>query len=673
MRSLLVSLVVLAACEGPMGPAGPPGNDGSNGRDGEAGPAGQSGDPGTPGATGASPWLTSPGVKLTITALAIANGKATVSFTLTDPKGVALDRAGLFTDGTVAVSFVLAQLATAPDGSAAQYTAYTGTTAETSGTWAIVDLAHGRYTYTFAADVSAYDVSKTQTVAASATRTMMDSSTWNAAADFSVGATTRQVVTQAACNACHGALTGHSGAWTSVTQCVLCHQPQAGANDLKLLAHAIHRGTTYPQLLNKCDACHAANAVQADAWQTRPSIPTCTSCHDTTVFSAADVVPNVTFLHKGGEQVEGSCITCHGESSLAPIATAHYTGTLDPTAPQIAVTIDSIASTAPGQSPSIAFTVTNHGAGVDLTTAPLSAMTATFAGPNTDYTTEWQWKIQGGTGTLTAIDKANGKFSYQFAATQVIPTGATGSFTVGVEANLTDASGVRHATVGPTLAFAVTDATAQPRRQIVAGASCDNCHGDLAAHGGGRKGAAYCVLCHNATNSDAPAIPRTEAPGPIVAETIDFRHLVHKIHMGDRLTEPYTIYGYPFPSSANPNGTPHDFTGVHAPRDVATCTACHVGTSYQLPVAATDAPSTMVEMSCSEPAADDANDFCDAPYWTQTSSTQIAAEVSACASCHDAPYTAVHAALNTLGGQTACATCHGPGKLEDVAVVHRLE
>jgi len=117
---ILVPVGLLGACEGPAGPPGAPGTPGSDGEPGASGDAGTPGEPAAP-----APWLTQPGVDIQVTKLAFAVGAATVSFTLTDGNGAALDTSGRLTDGTVAVSFVLAQLGENADGSAAQYTAYT--------------------------------------------------------------------------------------------------------------------------------------------------------------------------------------------------------------------------------------------------------------------------------------------------------------------------------------------------------------------------------------------------------------------------------------------------------------------------------------------------------------------------------------------------------------------
>src|SRR5262249_9697315 len=97
VRWLLLSILAVG-CEGPAGPPGPTGDPGSDGS------PGTNGDAGANGSNGQSPWLTAPGVAIDVTALAVDASGATVSFTLTDGKGTALDRSGLLTDGAVNVS-----------------------------------------------------------------------------------------------------------------------------------------------------------------------------------------------------------------------------------------------------------------------------------------------------------------------------------------------------------------------------------------------------------------------------------------------------------------------------------------------------------------------------------------------------------------------------------------
>jgi cytochrome c553 len=42
-----------------------------------------------------------------------------------------------------------------------------------------------------------------------------------------------------------------------------------------------------------------------------------------------------------------------------------------------------------------------------------------------------------------------------------------------------------------------------------------------------------------------------------------------------------------------------------------------------------------------------------------------------CGSCHDSDTAQAHIAAQTSGtGVESCAVCHGPGRIEDVAVVH---
>lgn len=734
MRALVMFLV-LAGCEGPPGPAGPAGDDGADGDDG------------APGEAGPTPWLVGPGVDIEIRSLSITANEATVEFTLQDSDGRALDRTGLLTEGSTAVSFVLAQLASHPDGSADQYTAYTTrvqtatsgalgvqAAAESTGTFAAIDVEQGTYRYTFTAPLSGFNPARTQTVLGLAIRSYegvqhMDRASLSVRPDAGAVAT-RQVVTDAQCASCHGALEAHGGRWTSTEQCVLCHQPQTtdpdtgNTVDFNVMVHKIHRGSSlpsvvagtpytlkgfgpvadfssvvYPRNIASCESCHGG--AQGDRWKTGAQRSACVACHDTTVFSTP--VPAGKVLHSGGTQPDGvDCAgVCHpATGSLAGVLDTHYTLALDPAAPQLAVEIQSMTNTAPGQIPVMTFRVTDRGQPRNIQASPLSRISTIFAGPTSDFaavSTSWTIQGSGATGTLAPVDAADGVFRYTFPA--AIAADASGSSSVGIEAywsptcgNATcepgengnscaadcgvpitprPASVPRFAALSPTFPFAITGAVTE-RRTIVDATKCNGCHGDLSFHGGGRKNPNYCVFCHNPNKANDGRVSRFEG-STILAESVDFRVMVHKIHMGEALTQPYLLGGNPTPTAANPAGTMHDFGEVRYPRDRKDCLACHVAKNFSLPLPTSYLPSTLLEMTCQPNATDaaDADQLCSTPFWTATQRFELEPETAVCTSCHDAPYVQAHALVNTTAaGVEACATCHGPGAMLDVNLVH---
>jgi OmcA/MtrC family decaheme c-type cytochrome len=154
--------------------------------------------------------------------------------------------------------------------------------------------------------------------------------------------------------------------------------------------------------------------------------------------------------------------------------------------------------------------------------------------------------------------------------------------------------------------------------------------------------------------------------------------MIHKIHMGEDLTESYVLGGNPTPNATNPAGTPESFNELRYPRAKTDCEACHAGTTWTLPMnrSAAYLPSTALEMACTEPLDRDTNNFCDnptgqSPFWTIAQTFKIAPETSVCTSCHDAAYVEAHAIINTtLTGIESCATCHGEGQLYDVQLFH---
>lgn len=658
---------------------------------------------------------------MTVTGATIDANGATVAFKLADAAGVPLDRTGRLTTSKVNVSFVLAQLAENPDGSPAQYTAYTtnadgqAATEAVEANFAAADVAAGSYTYKLAAPLAGLDLTKTQTVLAVVDRTVdgirtFDRQTFSVRP--SVGAPmARELVTATSCGGCHGTLALHGGRYTGPEQCVLCHQPQStdpesgNTVDFKVMIHKLHRGASlpsvvagapyqligfggsvndfstvaFPQNIARCESCHAG--AQGDRWETGVSKAACTSCHDTTVFVTADVVSGKV-LHLGVEQpTEGQCLVCHGpDAMIAPVQAMHYTGLLDPAGTIVALEIQSISNTAPGQTPVLTFRVFVNDGPRNILTTPLTGLIATIAGPTTDIATSWQARIQGAgaVGTLTAVDAPNGVFAYTFPAAGAIPPSATGSYEVGLEGYITPpvvppaTTAPRHAAFNPVLAFAVTDATPQPRRSIVAVEKCNGCHDTLAVHGGSRRNPQYCVFCHNTVGVD-DRTPRLESSSAF-AESLDFRVMIHKVHRGAQLTQAYAL-GFLAPTVSNPAGDQISFNGVRYPRSTGDCEACHASKNWTLPMdrSGSYAPSTASEMTCSEPWADDTNAFCDSPFWTASSTTKIPPETSVCTSCHDAPAVAAHAATNTtVSGAEACATCHGAGALYDVSLFHGL-
>ena len=160
---------------------------------------------------------------------------------------------------------------------------------------------------------------------------------------------------------------------------------------------------------------------------------------------------------------------------------------------------------------------------------------------------------------------------------------------------------------------------------IVDDNTCLACHQQLAFHGGARTEVQYCVACHNPSSID-----------PSSGNTLDFKVMFHKIHMGVNLPSVqgtglaaktnYYIFG--FRNSIN------DYSSVVFPTDPTgpdTCSTCH---------------------NENDPATPDT------ALWRSNPTTE------ACGSCHDnVNFTtgANHSAAE-LGNLTDadCVTCHGP-------------
>ncbi|MBL8911436.1 MAG: OmcA/MtrC family decaheme c-type cytochrome, partial [Archangium sp.] len=589
MRVHFLAFVALAACQGPVGPAGAEGPAGETGPRGPAGDAGEVGPPGPQGPAGdagptgpvgpqgdagldgVSPWFTEPEVDVVVTRLDVSASRATVDFTLDDfpgDGGAPLDFSGRLTQGAVTLRFALAQQGVAPGGAPGQLTAYTvllvdggmqATTEWAAANLATVDVREGRYRYTFDSALSGFDATRVQAVLAVARRERDGQVRSARELAFTTDAGLREVVEAARCATCHGKFDAHQGDFDSAEQCAVCHtaqslEPDTGNTlDFRVMVHKIHAGAAlpsvlaggtyslvgalgpsdystvrYPQSLRRCEACHGG--AQALAWQQRPSIAACTSCHDDVVF--VDPPPPGMVRHGYGVNPTANCDVCHGATTgVAPLVSSHLDPNLDQTH-SLELQILPLMTVSRGSVPSFEFVVRFDGQPRNILAAPLSLLRATLAGPNDDFTTSWtvgtatnpwvQQTIQGSgaSGTLAAVDALNGHFRYTFPAAIVVPPTASGSFTVGLEGTV-NSTAPRFVARSPARAFAVTDTTPQPRREIIDGAKCDACHFDLTHHSQ-RRGAEYCVLCHNPQNANNDRVARFEGT-TVVAQSLDFR------------------------------------------------------------------------------------------------------------------------------------------------------
>ena len=169
-----------------------------------------------------------------------------------------------------------------------------------------------------------------------------------------------------------------------------------------------------------------------------------------------------------------------------------------------------------------------------------------------------------------------------------------------------------------------------PTRRIAAQENCATCHADeLRFHGGPRQTMEYCVTCHIDSDRDA-------GTGNSIGMTV----MMHKIHMGPNLLEPYSI-------QSNRTGRFSDYSNVTYPQDVRNCTTCHDPAN----------PET--------PEAD----------WVDNRGT-----AEQCASCHDnltfSDWGLTNLNRNHAAGaqpNETCAACHSKGGLmESVLEAHTI-
>ncbi|HEY1235393.1 MAG TPA: OmcA/MtrC family decaheme c-type cytochrome, partial [Candidatus Binatia bacterium] len=490
----------------------------------------------------------------------------------------------------------------------------------------------------------------------------------------------RAVVETASCNNCHDPLKAHAGTRREVGYCVLCHTPQltdpeTGASlDFKVFVHKIHRGkmlpsvrdgkpyfivgdnqrvvdystVRYPQArlsdgnykeLRNCFACHTDSSAH-DQWKQFPSIAACTSCH-------TDVDLATGKNHKLGPQPDGICMGCHapdGPEFGPSISGAHIYPGFSKQLPGVVFDILKISDGGPGKNPVVQFSVKNK-KGDPLNPAKLPNLRLVVAWPTRDY------RIAVEEDARKATPSDDGTYTYKFK--YAIPGDATGSGAIGIQGfsvlDLKKPNGdliKAQRDVGTNVVkyFPITDQEPVPRRKVVKIENCNVCHLRLATHGEMRNNTEFCVMCHNPSHTDEEK--RTAANGPMPPQNVHYKRLIHRIHTGVNLGEPFTVYGG---TPAKPG--PIEFSDIRFPGDRRNCVKCHVPGANEPPLPAGLLPTLIPQADGSVKA--------------------LQPITSACVGCHTADPAKLHMETMTSNGQESCVTCHGVGRSFAVNKVHQ--
>ncbi len=615
-----------------------------------------------------------PGLAIKITSATVQDARISVRFTLTDPRGLPLDREGVTTPGAVSTSFVAAyipqgQTTYTPITTRLQVSPITNKsatqgTADSGGTY--TRNAEGDYTYVFRTTVpSGFDMSATLSVGMYATRDLSEfglgSQSENAVFSLVPSGgpvkTVRDVVSTKTCNNCHNPLSAHGGRRKSVELCILCHVP-AGVDpdtgnsiDMTEMVHKIHMGehlpsvqagkpyqiigyqqsvldfstVAFPDDIKRCEACHKG-ATQSSIYLTKPSRRACGSCHDNVNFATGEE-------HVDLPQVSDNlCSTCHipeGELEFdASIKGAHVNGSFSQQLPGTTLKILKVENGSRGQKPTVTFTVKDKQGNV-LEAATMDLLNLILAGPTSDYSA---YRSESARGASRVGD------TYVYTLTNAIPEDAAGSYAIGIEGykNTKLNPGtrkeitVRDVGNNDIFYFSVVGGTASPRRKVVSQDKCNTCHGTLMLHGTIRRTIEHCLLCHNPITTD---VARRTRPELLPPESVNFKTMIHKIHTGEELKTDFTVYGY--------GGNPFNFNEVLFPGDRRDCEKCHLAGTYRIPLA---------EGLLNQVAPRD---------WINP----LQPITGACLSCHTEKSTAAHAAVMTspaLG--ESCAACHGTNR-----------
>ena len=189
--------------------------------------------------------------------------------------------------------------------------------------------------------------------------------------------------------------------------------------------------------------------------------------------------------------------------------------------------------------------------------------------------------------------------------------------------------------------YGATATEIEPEDIVASNTSCNACHMTPTFHGLGRAGLEACLVCHGILAAeDTPKYSTSTSPDT-TGVTIAFRTMLHKIHMGEELTNASTYQVAGFGGAAS---SYEEVVFPAMPGGTKRCAKCHgdEAEAWKLPNDETHPDQSVPTRS-----------------WR-----------AACNSCHDSNEATAHINAQTKAGVESCEICHGPDAEFAVEIMH---
>ena len=510
------------------------------------------------------------------------------------------------------------------------------------------------------------------------------------------------------CVTCHNPYSIDEDSGNTVDMKAMMHNIHSGRDGYAIIGYggSLHdySDIVWSQDIRNCQTCHEEsdlNTPQASNWRLVPNRAACGTCHfddgdplnGEHDYAIEDGVHPLNLTLNDDTQ----CLLCHGPNATVnggavQVARAHEIPEAV-AARAFEYEVVSVTNTAPGEAPTVSLRVldpTNPAYATDPASTAYDINDP--AGPFQTGTARISVDISWSTADLGNVDpnddlgrsatsgapfapinidfksgaSNDGNNLFTKTSAVAIPTGISGSGVAIVEGRPQVDLGNGLVTLAVTArgrSFAITDATAQTRRQVVDIAKCNDCHNTLALHGDNRVGnTELCSTCHNPNATD---VNRRVAGGACEVavggddESIDMKRMVHQIHAGNAV-----LCGY--------GNSLHDYSALVYPGHINNCEGCHLSGTY-FPVDPAAVLATTIDVGPDRSLLMD--------------DVAISPNAAVCSSCHTSDLARNHMRQNggdfaatkmengtmISSGVETCALCHGEGRTSDVEVVHDLE